>query len=202
MIHTAWPVALVILLVATAYSHFLIKRKSTILLSFLLLVISPYFLMLIFSNPTITEEFPTIVKCNQESNNFSCLASTEFLFFNANEYFPKNIGDYGLFLPSFIFLTLAGIYRASKERGPSYLGLLVLLALSIFVSYIQPENNLSRKLLFVPILSVLITIGADQIFFPKKRNLKYIVTSLGLILLVSYEAARMYQIIIYHNPFA
>lgn len=182
------------------------KPKYIYLLQFLLLLATPWLIILILGRPSLNTPISDKITCNQTSSNISCLTSFEFIFFQADTRNHSGIKDFGLFLPSFISAFLIGLWITitSKNKRYHFVVLLLIIGLGLTALMSKDGGLLSVLWLVVPI-SVLATLGFHKmlsLLLSKRTGLpikSFVLMNFGLLV---YETARLYQIIIFHKPFS
>ena len=182
------------------------KPKLIYLLHFLLLLAAPWLIILILGRPSLNPPTPNKLVCNQASSNASCLTSLEFLFFQTDSRYHYGIKDYGVFLPSFIPAFLIGLWATINRSNKKHLSItLILITGLILTVLISKDSGFLSVLWSVVPISVLATLGFYKMLYglmSKQSGLTvktFVLLNFGLLV---YETARLYQIIIFHKPFA
>lgn len=194
-----------ILLVGITFGllKFLKGPKYIYLLHFLLLLTTPWLVILILGKPSFNYSIPNKIVCNQNSSNSSCLLSLEFLFFQADSRPHYGIKDFGVFLPSFIPAISVAIWIAVTSRNKRYL-LIPLVAGLILTTFSSKDYGLISALWLVTPMSALSTLGFyEMLIFYKRSGIGFPVRIfiLANFVWLTYETARMYQVILFHKPF-
>src|SRR3990167_7534423 len=182
------------------------KPKFIYLLHFLLLLATPLLIILILGKPSLRPPTPNKAVCNQTSSNASCLTSVEFLFFQGESRKLYGIKDHGVFLPSFIPAFFIGLWTiiTSKNNRHIFIALIMIICLGL-TALMSKDGGLLSVLWSVVPISVLATLGFHKmlsLFLSKRVAFVFKVFVLMNFGLLVYETARLYQIIIFHKPFA
>ncbi|GEM_PF-5447597 len=194
--------ALVLIAVSTFFVRFRFNKYWQIFVHLFLLLLTPWVLILFLASP-LNHRWDKPVKCNQTSANILCLTSFEFLFFKGDSIPYQSVGDYGYFLPGFIPLLLLGTYKLLNSKKKTVNLILPASATISLIIYKITHQPYISALIMVPIISALISIGAIFVLSSFKKNtVKIKLLSLSVFIWVTYEAARLYQMIIVHKPFS
>lgn len=189
-----------IILASTCFLRFVEKNKKIILLHFCLLLATPWFFILLLADPLHSS---SNYYCNTESNNFTCITSLEYVFFEGERNIHHKLGDYQLLLPSLIPLILIGLYQLLTAKQPKPRFLLIVFPFTLLLLGLAnlEKHFISALLIAVP-LSLYATVGAYHLIlnFPRQTRI-YKLAFLLLCLWIAYETLRMYQIILFHKPF-
>ena len=182
------------------------KDKYIYLLHFLLLLLTPWLIILILGRPPLKPQVPNKVICNQISSNASCLISPEFLFFQADSRKLYGIKDHGVFLPSLIPALIVGLLVTLTSNGKKRLStpIAMVVGLVLTISMSKDGGLLTLLWLVVPI-SAVATLGFHKmlsLLLSKQAGLLIKTLVLMNIGLLAYESLRLYQIIIFHKPFS
>lgn len=196
-----------ILLVGISYwlLKFLKGPKSIYLLHFFLLLTTPWLVILILGKPSFNYSIPNKIVCNQNSANSSCLLSLEFLFFQADSRTHYGIKDYGIFLPSSIPAMFIGLWMVVNKKSSKYTYIiLVLTILATLTTLKSKENGLFSTLWIAAPISALVTLGFSKMLVSLRMSGVSFITKSLIVLnigLLTYETARLYQVILFHKPF-
>ncbi len=190
-------IAFVLTLFSLVFIYYLKKNIPSLLIHLTLLLLTPWFLILLFGKPTISDYLYNKPRQLSISNNFSILTSSDLLFF---ESFPKlkySVGDYGDFLPSFMPLIVIGFWgfltsKSSSERKVLMI-FCVLLILSCLLFY---KIGYLSSIIFLIFLSIFATNGLLKfinLFKTKRRDL--VLKSLIMInlMFIVYESLRLFH---------
>lgn len=160
-----------------------------LILQLALLLITPWFLVLILGQPSLAPLPRNTSLLKQVSANLSYLTSDEFLFFTGDGRPDYGTGEHGVFLLSFLPLILIGVYRSRLILWY----LLVGVAIAVIFGNVA---GLPASLWYLPVLSISATIGATRMISLFKWATPLYVFWLA------YEAALLYHTILIHRPFA
>jgi hypothetical protein len=109
-------------------------------------------------------------------------------------------------LLSFLPLILIGLHRSLSSPLLRHKAIVLWLVFGLIIALLLTNiPGLPGSLWFLPSLSLLATVGATQLFSvyfaPRTSKLVKRLIIAQLLFLV-YESARLYQIIIFHQPFS
>src|SRR3989344_2842059 len=194
-------VSLSFLLVGT-----LSKPKFIYLLHFMLLLTTPWLIILILGRPHLKPQIPNKVICNQTSSNASCLISPEFIFFQADSRKLYGIKDHGVFLPSFLPAFIVGLWITITNGKKKHRIIPLILSIGLILTLLMSKDSgfLSVLWLVLPI-STLATLGFYKMInlsLEKQNHLIIRIFSFANLGLLVYETSRLYQIILFHKPFS
>lgn len=164
-------------------------NKKIIKTSLLMLFITPWVLTLILGQPSLKPMALTQSRSQQILTNLSFYSSFEFLFFSGDRRPLYGILNYGVFLLSFLPLFILGILNS-----PCLFKLCFISGFTLSVIF-SNISGLPGSLWFLPPLSVLSAIGFISLWKQSKPWFYFL--SCWLI----YESLRLYQVIIFHQPF-
>jgi len=197
--------AVLFLLLTTLVIRQTKKPKKKIIIHLLLLLITPWFLLLLIAKPTLKEIPALSPKFVQIGENISVFSSGEFLFFHGDVRPIYSIKDYGVILLSFLPSLVVGINQTIKKRslinnialGWLFLGWIIAVTFSNVA-------GLPGSLWFLPALSILATIGANELI--RIRSYKKTTIYIKQLIVINffwiiYESIRLYHVIIVHQPF-
>ena len=198
-------VTLLLVLTSTILVWHLTKLKKFVILHLLLLLASPWLLTLLIARPRLKESPAVQPRFLQISENFSLLTSAEFLFSSGDKRFLYGTRDHGVFLLSFLPLMALGTYHSLVVKKSSFKLALWWLLGGLTVGGVGSNvAGLPTSLWFLPALSVLATIGTQKSLNLLGAKNTTPVTKRLIILnffWLGYESIRLYQVIIFHQPF-
>lgn len=198
-------IILLLLLLATFWLVSQIVGKKYSWLHFLLLIVSPWVLVLAISSPALKEIALTQSKFTQIQENLSFLTSAQFLFFRGDGRPGYSEGYSGVFLPSFLPVILIGMIKSLRAKTLIKKIPLWWLAIGLTISIVSSTvAGLPASLWFVPSMSVLATIGIVHLLGQFKQSRSTLVTKalvVFIFLWVLYEAVNLFHTIVTHQPF-
>lgn len=202
---TTLLIALLITLSTLVIIRRLFPKQSLIWFHFFLLASTPWLLTLFLAHPPLSPIPQEKSLYARLSDNLSYLTSFDFLFFYGDRRPGYGTGEHGVFLLSFLPLIVTGLYACltSSKKPLRLIPLWLVSGLAIAVT-LTSVAGLPSALWFLPQLSLLTTIGANSLLNLLKSRQSSLATKslIGLnFAFLVYEVIRLYQIIIFHQPF-
>lgn len=200
-------VALVVAGITAGWIYAATHKLSIVFVHVVLLSLTPWWLTLLFAQPSLKSPLPTPFKLGELKENSAFYTSFEFIFFSGDRRPLHGIPDHGMFLPSFIPFIAFGA-AAMIKRKSSYLQLVPLWWLIIGVLISVGLSSIPTgpgSIWFLPSLSLLATSGVWQlgsILTHKASSKASQVFLIGVLSWLAYEAIRLHYILYKWQPFS
>lgn len=199
--------ALVIIFIITSswWVYSLHQKASRVLLHLVLLLSTPWIVVLTLSQPSLRPLPASQPKLERITANANFISSFEFLFFSGDRRPGYGIIDYGLFLPSFLPLIALGLSEVIKQKKDRKYAFVIWWLISGLAISIATSNNpvFPGSLWFIPSLSLLSSVGLYSLLDLIKTRQYPVIIGSSLIVLswLAYEVIRLYYILISWQPF-
>lgn len=175
-----------------------VSSRRHAIIHLILLLITPWVLTLIFGEISLKPLPPSRPKLEQIPDSISYYTSFDFLFFSGDKRPGHGTGEHGIFLFSFLPAIAVGLYRClSSKKLPHRVVICWLISGFSLSLLITNTPGIHGGIWFLPSLSVLASYGAVSMI--SSQTHRFLVMANALLL--AYEALRLYQVLIFHQPF-